>query len=59
MYPQTYGATDRMDHLIQKTKQFYKTWKYWHAPMLHAKELAILILYDFYSELFEGGVDNS
>ena len=31
-----------------------RTWKYWHAPMIHAKALAVVVAYDIYLECCEG-----
>ena len=35
------------------------TWKYWHAPMLHAKGMAIVVAYDMYLECTEGNLESS
>ena len=56
MYLKNYGAMDRMDHLVQNAKLFYKNGKYWYAPMLYSKELSIFIEYSVYLELFKGEV---
>ena len=34
--------------------KFVSTWKYWHAAMLHAKSMAVVIAYDIYKECAEG-----
>ena len=33
----------------------YRSWKYWHAAMIHAKAMAVVVAYDVYKELTEGG----
>lgn len=33
---------------------FNRTWKYWHAPMLHAKVLGIVVAYNMYKECCQG-----
>jgi len=32
-----YFRVDLMDHLIKNTNLAYRSWKYWHSAMLHAK----------------------
>jgi hypothetical protein len=46
-----------MDHLIQDAKCFYRSWKYWHAAMLHGKALAVVVAYNMYLEVAEGKLD--
>jgi len=36
---------------------YYSSWKYWHAPMTHAKAMAVTIAYDMYIEVCEGKRD--
>ena len=50
----TYGIIDKIDHLVQNCKLQYRSWKYWHSPMLHAKAIAIVVAYDMYLEVCEG-----
>ena len=54
LYLNTYGAVDRLDHLIQNCRMGYRTWKYWHAGMLHAKAMAVVVAYDIYLECCDG-----
>jgi hypothetical protein len=54
LYLRTYGIIDRMDHLVQNCHMQYRSWKYWHAPMLHGKAIAVVIAYDMYLECCEG-----
>ena len=54
---QTYGKVDTMDHMMKNTRMFYRSWKYWHAAMLHAKRMAIVIAYDIYRECTEGNLN--
>jgi hypothetical protein len=57
LYLHTYNAIDRLDHYITNCRMSYRTWKYWHAPMIHAKAMAIVIAYDMYLECCEGNLD--
>jgi len=34
----------------------YRTWKYWHAGMYHAKAMAVVIAFDIYKECCTGSV---
>ena len=57
LYLKTYSRIDSLDHLIRNCKINYRTWKYWHAPVNHAKALAIVIAYDMYLKICEGQLD--
>ena len=57
LYLNTYSKIDVMDHLIQNCRIFYRSWKYWHSPMLHAMAMAIVVAYDMYCEVAEGELD--
>jgi hypothetical protein len=59
LYLGSYSRIDSIDHLIKNCKMKYRTWKYWHAPMLHAMSLAVLIAYDIYLEVAEGSLDKT
>ena len=54
LYLSTYGKIDKIDHMIRNCNLYYRTWKYWHAPMNHGKALAIVTAYDMYLECAEG-----
>ena len=56
-YLSTYGRIDSIDHLINNCKIFYRSWKYWHSPMNHAKALAVLTAYDIYLEVTDGEIE--
>ena len=45
--------------MIKNTGNHYITWKYWHAPYLHAQSLGIIAAYDMYIECCEGNLDAS
>ena len=45
IYLGTYSIIDSIDHLINNCRLKYRSWKYWHSPMLNAMELAIVIAY--------------
>ncbi len=36
---------------------YYRTWKYWHAAMIHGKAIAVTVAYDLYKECCEGELD--
>ena len=57
LYLGTYFKIDTIDHLIKNASMFYRTWKYWHAPMLHGKSLAVVVAYDMYCEVAEGNLE--
>jgi hypothetical protein len=45
--------------MIKNTSNRYVTWKYWHAPYLHAKSMGIIAAYDMYNECCDGLLDAS
>jgi hypothetical protein len=45
--------------MIKNTSNGYITWKYWHAPYLHAKSMGIIAAYDMYNECCDGLLDAS
>ena len=45
-----------MDHMIKNVRLFYRSWKYWHSPMLHGKSMAVVVAYDTYLEVAEGNL---
>jgi hypothetical protein len=57
LYLKTYWRIDGMDHLIQNCRMFYRSWKYWHAPMIHGKAMAVVVAYDMYQECCTGALD--
>ena len=58
LYLSTYSRIDSIDHLIKNCRLKYRSWKYWHSPMLHATALAIVIAYDMYLEVAEGKLNS-
>jgi hypothetical protein len=54
LYLGSYYRIDCIDHLIQNARIFYRSWKYWHSPVLHGKALAVVVAYDMYLECCEG-----
>ena len=42
--------------MIKNPRLFYRSWKYWHSPMLHGKALAVVVAYDMYLEVAEGNL---
>ena len=59
LYLKSYSRIDSIDHLIKNCNLGYRTWKYWHAAMTHAKGLAITVAYDIYLEITEGHLNPS
>ena len=53
-YLSNYFRVDVMDHMIKNANVTYRSWKYWHGAMLHAKGMAIVVAYDMYLEVCEG-----
>ena len=53
-YLSNYFRVDVMDHMIKNANLAYRSWKYWHGAMLHAKGMAIVVAYDIYLEVCEG-----
>ena len=56
LYLKTYSRIDSIDHLIKITNINYRTWKYWHSPVNHAKAMSIAIAHDIYLEVCEGNL---
>ncbi len=52
-----YYGVDNVNHMIKNAKIRYTTWKYWHAPFLHALSIAVIVAYNMYVECCEGGLD--
>ena len=48
IYLQSYYRIDCMDHMIKNAQLFYRSWKYWHSPMLHGKTMAVVVASDMY-----------
>jgi hypothetical protein len=57
LYLGSYFRIDCIDHLIQNARIFYRSWKYWHSPVLHAKGLAVVVAFDMYLECCEGNLN--
>ena len=54
LYLKTYSWIDSIDHLIKSANIKYRSWKYWHSAVNHAKGLALTVAYDIYKECCEG-----
>jgi len=50
-------AVDQADHMIKNAAVKYITWKYWHAPYLHAIALGLVVAYDMYQDCIDGYLD--
>jgi hypothetical protein len=59
MHINHYHAIDQADHMIKNTANRYITWKYWHAPYLHAVSMGIVAAYDMYLDCAEGFLDEA
>eukprot|EP00536_Pseudo-nitzschia_multiseries_P014877 jgi/Psemu1/40449/gm1.40449_g len=51
LYLQTYRKLDQIDSVILRSNIACKSWKYYHAPINHAKAWAVLTAFDMYQEL--------
>jgi hypothetical protein len=58
-YLRHYYGIDNVDHMIKNTSNRYITWKYWHAPYLHAKSMGIIAAYDMCKECCDELLDAS
>jgi hypothetical protein len=54
LYLGSYYRIDCINLLIQNSRLFYRSWKYWHSPVLHGKALAVVVAYNMYLECCEG-----
>eukprot|EP00536_Pseudo-nitzschia_multiseries_P010577 jgi/Psemu1/26386/gm1.26386_g len=54
LYLRTYGKLDQIDSSISRANIGYKSWKYYHSVVNHAKVLSIATAYDIYKELTDG-----
>ncbi len=41
-----YYGVNKVNHMIKNAKNRYTTWKFWHAPFLHALSIAVIAAYD-------------
>ena len=57
LYLKSYFRVDTLDSSLERCKMHYRTWKYWHMAMLHAKKIAITVAYSMYKEVCEGRLD--
>ena len=57
LYLQTYGVVDNVDKMIKFSRMKLCSWKYWHAAMLHAKAMGLVVAYDMYLECAEGKIN--
>lgn len=58
-YLRHYYGVDNLDHMIKNCGNRYISWKYWHAPYLHAQSMGIIAAYDMYQECCDGDLDAS
>jgi hypothetical protein len=50
LYLKMYGINDTIDKYISNTNIGYRSWKYWHTAMNHAKVMGLAVAYDMYKE---------
>ena len=56
-YLKTYSAVNKIDQMLLNWNVSYHSWKWWHAPAMHAKAIAMSMAYSLYVQCAEGGVD--
>lgn len=56
-YLRHYFGIDIADHLIKNANIKFLSWKFWHAPYLHALSMGVLAAYDMYQECCDGALD--
>ena len=56
-YLKTYSAVDKIDQTLLNYNINYRSWKWWHAPMRHAKAITMSMAYNIYVQCCEGSVD--
>ena len=56
-YLKMYSAVDKINQTLLNYNINYRLWKWWHAPMRHAKAIALSMAYNLYVQCSEGGVD--
>ena len=42
---------------LQNCHMFYRSWKYWHSPMIHGFAMTVVTAYDMYLECCEGNLE--
>lgn len=57
LYLKTYGGVDKIDQMLKEWGLDYITWRWWHAPMRHAKSLTYVMVYQMYVDCASGEVD--
>jgi len=53
-----YYGVDSADHMIKNAQIKFTSWRYWHAPYLHALSMGVLAAYDMYNECCDGHLDS-
>jgi hypothetical protein len=56
-YLKAYSAIDKIDQMLLGWDIKYKSWRWWHAPMRHAKAIAMSMEYSLYLQCAESSVD--
>ena len=49
----SHGKIDKIDHMIKNCNMCCRSWKCWHAPMIHAKALAVVAACDMHLKCAE------
>ena len=59
LYLGHYFGIDSADHMIKNAQIKFTSWRYWHAPYLHALAMGVLAAYDMYNECCDGELEPS
>ncbi len=58
-YLRHYYGINNLDHMIENCGNRFISWKYWHAPYLHAQSMGAIAAYDMHQECCNGELDAS
>ncbi len=56
-YLKNYSVVDKIDQMLLGWDLTYRSWRWWHAPIRHAKAIAMSMAYSLYLHCAEGTVD--
>ncbi len=57
MYLKNYSAVDKINQMLLGWDFTYRSWRWWHAPIRHAKAIAMSMAYSLYLQCAEGTVN--
>jgi hypothetical protein len=55
-YLKNYSAFDKIDQMLLGWDFTYRSWRWWHAPIRHAKAIAMSMAYSLYLQCAKGTV---